>query len=355
MTQILMVCEEQLFADAVFASLMCADLPDEINFTHLSPRRQMHSAVNTQTVDIIIYVSSGLRQEDISLISRIRRQNPEVRQINIISDLDNVVRTDPRIEYMHRNNRFEVLEEMVRNFMRQQKKETRIKTANNIVKTARISQVNAIMKNITRLNELDALVEKGDKDGFISLYRDILEVAFNQAKRFSFAQDLIRRSVSLYLNVFRVRYALDLSGVDAEFLSVLDNPNPSHRQFLRLFFRISDIVFTKTVETQPVEIIVKAKKYIQKNFKTDLTLTAVAEEIGANPSYLSRLFTQTEGQTMGMYIAHLKTEEAKRLLTQTDITVGKISQRLGFRSANYFIRFFKKHVGVPPQVYRESN
>ncbi len=355
MTHILMVCEEQLFADSVFSSLMCANLPDEIIFTHLSPRKQIYSAINFSNVDIIIYVSTGLRQEDISLISKIRRQNPELRQLNIISDLDTVVRTDPRIEYMHRNNRFEVLEEIVRSFMTSLNKSTPMKTPNLKAKSARSSEVRAIVKNLLRLQGLDEFYQNGDREGFTSLYRDVLEVAFNQAKRLSFGYDIIRRSVSLYLNIFRVKYALDLGGIDEDFLAVLDNPRPSERQIARVFFRLCDIIFTPKVQEEPIEIIVKAKEFINKNFKSDLTLTAVAEEIKVNPSYLSRMFTKATGQSMGAYIAHLKTEEAKRLLKNTDMAVGKISSRLGFRSANYFIRFFKKHVGVPPQAYRESN
>lgn len=355
MTQILMICEEQLFADSVFCALTCSDLPDEINFVHLSSRRQISLNVNIQTVDIIIYVSSGLRQEDISLISKIRKNNPNLRQLNIISDLDTVVRTDERIKYMHRNNRFEVLREIVCEFMKMEGKISSMKTPTAVAKTGRNNQVRAIEQNLSRLKKLDEFYLKNDREGFTLLYRDILDVAFNQADYFDFSYDLIRRSVALYLNTFRVKHALDLGGIDNEFLSVLDNPRPSHKQMLRVFFRLCDIIFTQNEIENDVEIIKKAKDYIDKKFKSDLTLLAVAQAVGSNPSYLSRLFTQTQGQTMSEYIARLKTNEAKRLLKNTSLTVSKISSRLGFRSANYFIRFFKKHVGVPPLVWRESN
>lgn len=355
MTQILMICEEQLFADSVCCALMCSDLPDEINFVHISSRHQIHASINTKSVDIIIYVSSGLRQEDISLISKIRRNNPNVRQLNIISDLDTVVRTDERIEYMHRNNRFEVLREIVCEFMKREGKISPMKTPSTVAKVGRNNQVRAVMQNLSRLNRLDEFYLKKDREGFALLYTDILEVAFNQAHYFDFSYDLIRRVIALYLNTFRVKYALDLSGIDNDFLAVLDNPRPSQKQMLRVFFRLCDIIFSQDSAGNDVEIIKKAKDYIDKKYKNDITLLSVATEVGVNPSYLSRLFTQTEGQTMGEYIAKLKTKEAKRLLKNTSLTVSKISSRLGFRSANYFIRFFKKHVGVPPLVWRESN
>ena len=355
MTQILMICEEQLFADSVFCALTCSNLPDEINFTHLSSRVQMSATVNTRAVDIILYVPSGLRQEDINLITKIRRHNPDVYQLNIISDLDTGVRTDARIKYMHKNNRLEVLREIVSEFMTKKGKSAPLKTPTTTAKVGRSTQVHAIELNLARLNKLDEFYLKNDRDGFISHYRDVLEIAFNQARYFDFALPLIRRHLALYLNTFRIKYALDLSGISEDFLAVLDNPRVSDKQILRIFFRLSDIIFTETVAQRDNEIVKKAKDFIDKKFKSDVTLLAVAQEVGANPSYLSRLFTQTQGQTMGEYIAKLKIEEAKRLLKNTSLTVSRISTRLGFRSSNYFIRFFKKHTGVPPLSWRESN
>ena len=113
------------------------------------------SAFLSAYVDIIIYVSSGLRQEDISLISKIRKNNPNLRQLNIISDLDTVVRTDERIKYMHRNNRFEVLREIVCEFMKMEGKISSMKTPTAVAKTGRNNQVRAIEQNLSRLKKLD--------------------------------------------------------------------------------------------------------------------------------------------------------------------------------------------------------
>ena len=47
--------------------------------------------------------------------------------------------------------------------------------------------------------------------------------------------------------------------------------------------------------------------------------------------------------------------EARRLLRYSDLTVGEISYRVGFRDQLYFSRAFKRHAGQPPQAYRESS
>ena len=45
--------------------------------------------------------------------------------------------------------------------------------------------------------------------------------------------------------------------------------------------------------------------------------------------------------------------EAKRLLWETDWKIANISWSLGFREANNFSAFFKRHTGVPPTVFMD--
>ncbi len=355
MTQILMLCEEKLFSDAVFSALMCEEFPDEISLRHFSPRRQTAYSIKGAQVDIVIYVPSGLRGEDISLITSLRRQNPEMRQLTIVTDLDNIVRTDPRIEYMHRNNGFDIMAEIIRVFMNDMGKFTRTKTPSTPLKTTRANAVKAIHKNLSRLSLLDEFYLKNDRASFTETYRNILEVAFNQLKTAPYAIDIVRRQIATYLHTFRFKYALDLSGVSADIFYILDTPSPDIRQIGRVFFRLADIIFTKEIDIDPVETVVKMKEFINKNYKNNITLGGIAEEVGGNASYLSYLFSKECKETVKEYISRLKITEAKRLLKETNTPIKEIAKILGFSTSNYFVRFFKTNAGIPPQAWRESN
>ena len=48
-------------------------------------------------------------------------------------------------------------------------------------------------------------------------------------------------------------------------------------------------------------------------------------------------------------------EEAKKLLTNSHMSISDISAKLGFAEAKHFGAIFKKYVGVSPKIYRQNN
>ena len=46
------------------------------------------------------------------------------------------------------------------------------------------------------------------------------------------------------------------------------------------------------------------------------------------------------------------TSKAKQLLLSPELTTKSISAQLGFQYPQYFLRFFKKQVGVTPREFR---
>lgn len=93
--------------------------------------------------------------------------------------------------------------------------------------------------------------------------------------------------------------------------------------------------------------------YIYGNLHTRITLTMLADYVKLNPSYLSRLFKQTTGVTVSLYIQNKKIADARNMLKYTDLSVSDISSVLAFPTQSYFIEVFKKHEGMTPKQYRE--
>ncbi len=94
--------------------------------------------------------------------------------------------------------------------------------------------------------------------------------------------------------------------------------------------------------------------YIEMHLDGDLSMTHLAELVYLNPDYLSRLFKQAKGITISEYIAVLKVQRAKELLSEPQLLIQDIAKSLGFTSAGYFSRFFKKETGQTPQEFRTS-
>ena len=59
------------------------------------------------------------------------------------------------------------------------------------------------------------------------------------------------------------------------------------------------------------------------------------------------------GIAFSNYVSKTKAEEAANLLTFSEYTDSEISNLLGFSSQSYFIKIFKKYLGVTPKEYKK--
>ncbi|WNQ10891.1 response regulator [Paenibacillus aurantius] len=100
-------------------------------------------------------------------------------------------------------------------------------------------------------------------------------------------------------------------------------------------------------------LILKIHQYIDQNLGGDLSMTRLGEVVSLNPIYLSRLYKQLTGDGLTDTIMSARLTEAKRRLKETDEKVQDVAHKVGFESAAYFIRLFKKTTAFTPQEYRE--
>lgn len=99
----------------------------------------------------------------------------------------------------------------------------------------------------------------------------------------------------------------------------------------------------------------EALKYIKQNYKENLTLEIVSQEIGISTKYLSSMFKKNIYQNFSSYVNFLRIEEAKRLLQYTDRTLFDIAISVGFEDASYFSKVFKKITSLSPKQYKKIN
>ncbi|MCR5717042.1 MAG: AraC family transcriptional regulator [Lachnospiraceae bacterium] len=93
------------------------------------------------------------------------------------------------------------------------------------------------------------------------------------------------------------------------------------------------------------------KKYIDAHLKDRLTLNEVSAVYGISPNYLSSLFKKYSDLGYSEYITWRKIEEAKKLMSEGTLKVYEIADALGFESAFYFSKVFKKVEGISPTEY----
>ncbi|MBA5630580.1 helix-turn-helix domain-containing protein [Moheibacter lacus] len=97
---------------------------------------------------------------------------------------------------------------------------------------------------------------------------------------------------------------------------------------------------------------------IEKNYQNpDLSLELVADELGINKSYLSRIINNEIGKSFTDYVNEMRVEEAKIYLANPDFknyTLLAIGLEAGFNSKSVFNAAFKKFTGMTPSEYRNS-
>lgn len=98
-------------------------------------------------------------------------------------------------------------------------------------------------------------------------------------------------------------------------------------------------------------IVDNVKKYIEMHVTQKLNLNDVAAIYGISPNYLSSLFKKYNSCGYSEYITERKIAEAKRMIQEGNVKIYEVADALGFESAFYFSKVFKKVEGISPTEY----
>lgn len=98
----------------------------------------------------------------------------------------------------------------------------------------------------------------------------------------------------------------------------------------------------------------KAITFISENLSEEISIHSLSKSTGISKSVLYRKFRANFDCTVSEYINSLRIEKACDLLLKSDMTVEEISQKLGFVSASYFCKVFKKVKNLSPLKYKKA-
>ena len=107
-------------------------------------------------------------------------------------------------------------------------------------------------------------------------------------------------------------------------------------------------------EKQLNYLINETTKFIRENYNKGINLTAIAENIHVNSSYLSRLYKKETGESIIDSLNKLRIEKAKELLKDSTKKIFEVAFSVGIEDAGYFTHVFIKYTGVSPKEYRTS-
>ena len=99
----------------------------------------------------------------------------------------------------------------------------------------------------------------------------------------------------------------------------------------------------------------KVRKYLKYNYMSyDISLDSVSEIVNMAPAYFSSRFKKCFGVNFVDYVTELRMNAAQELLKDPLRSTAEIAGMVGYDSASYFTRAFKKHTGMTPTEYRRQ-
>ncbi|MEN8905628.1 MAG: response regulator [Clostridiales bacterium] len=126
------------------------------------------------------------------------------------------------------------------------------------------------------------------------------------------------------------------------------------KKYLKDFFVKIIEKSEKYKSRRDTKLIENVKKYIDKNYNENITLSEIAEITYLNPNYFCEFFKEEMNQTFVDYLTNVRIDKAKEILKDERIKIYEISDLVGYNDSAYFCRVFKKIVGVTPTQYREN-
>lgn len=203
---------------------------------------------------------------------------------------------------------------------------------------------------------------EGEVDGYIINFSDSLFRSFllnpDYLERFHFFSGVSEESVCDLPNEVHEK----VTQLFEEILARSTNSSDGEIDMIRLLLIQLFLIVEDSCKRNNKRSIPKQKQVLLRNFRRliDQHYLSIklpkeyADLLYVTPNHLNALCQDLLGKTAGELIRDRILLEAKRLLTNADMTVAEIAYDLNFQDNSYFNRFFKKYVGVTPDEFRKQ-
>lgn len=101
--------------------------------------------------------------------------------------------------------------------------------------------------------------------------------------------------------------------------------------------------------------IQRAINYIEENIEGKLSIKLISRQVNVSKTVLYNKFHTYFGCTISEFINLKRIEKSVELLAKTDLSMEEISIKVGFSSASYYSKIFKRLKGMSPLKYRKLN
>ncbi|MBB6730888.1 response regulator transcription factor [Cohnella zeiphila] len=210
------------------------------------------------------------------------------------------------------------------------------------------------------VNQLEPLLTGGRRKEFFELFGEIETTA-----------RMLQGEPSMRLFLVQIEYALaslflsylNQWGLLETFSSSVDlgpllhkGEFPASQEALAYYRKLSELLFVHRTDEQidrTQKMLAALNQYIEQHLAEDLSLEKLADHVYLHPTYLSRLYKQISGIRLSDYIKEARLKKAAELLANPNLKIQEVATSVGFESAHYFAKVFKKEKHMTPQEFKD--
>ncbi len=133
-----------------------------------------------------------------------------------------------------------------------------------------------------------------------------------------------------------------------------DAENEIEKQLQDYALRMLLLLIAEASRTVFDDRIARVSSLIDSDLGRKWTIEELARESGLSPSQFSRIFSKQYGEPPIQNLIHRRMNAAKQLVLESDLNIGEISQRVGYKNHAFFQRQFLKHIGFDPESLRRN-
>lgn len=129
-------------------------------------------------------------------------------------------------------------------------------------------------------------------------------------------------------------------------------------ELVRVFLRLAREHASRYADSAPSRSAAtwqRVQEHVAANCHREIDRAGTAQALGLNPTYLSELCARHSGEGFVGLVESIRLERGRLLLRQeAGLPIAEVARRVGFASAGYFARVFRRAHGTSPGRWRAT-
>lgn len=176
--------------------------------------------------------------------------------------------------------------------------------------------------------------------------------------------DVTLPSVPTHLRIREVHAQQEVNVLLDSIQREMDSDTPAHERATHHYMGLLGVWIERQAKKAEAEqpkpdasrrLVARYTALLERDFRSGTGVAEFAAALGVTPTHLTRCCNTTCGRPASALLQDRRIFEARKMLADTRIPVGRIANELGFNSAAYFTRAFQHLTGKSPTAFRRAS